>query len=704
MTMCIRALASKHNLTMAYSNTHTSSHTTDYRPDIDGLRAIAVMSVIAFHAFPQSIPGGFIGVDIFFVISGFLITSILQKEIANSTFSIQAFYARRIKRLFPALIVVLSFSLLLGWAVLLTHEYRKLGKHTLAGVGFVSNIVLWTESGYFDTNSELKPLLHLWSLGVEEQFYLIWPLLIAISLKLRLNFLISVSILALISFAINIISINTAPVSAFFMPQSRLWELMLGGLLAHSIALVNQKYVTTNKLATGNNLLFKHWSLEIAAILGLVLIGIALIVVNQDKSFPGWWALLPTFGALLLIGAGPNAWICKHLLSWPVLIFIGLISYPLYLWHWPLLSLTRIAIAQPPTISIRLSIVAVAFILAWLTYNYVELPIRYYAKSNKQFKIVVISLSSGMLAIFFAGWLINTGKVNVRLHELSLTLSKAAQDWNYPGDKKAFISGTVNESVLFFGDSYIIQLYPRMQRIAEVVNKRRNVMFHTAVACAPIPGIARISDPKCITYVNNGFKLAASPTIKIVIIGGSWFGMLQRGDYYAVQDEKKTILNFNDPVILQSVLDIFIKELMQLKALGKEVYVVLNPPGGGQADPGIVPRLGMFYNEKPNVKYISIAEHLQRTGVINTQIRMSAQRAGALVIDPMSWICSKTQCAFTDHQGVPYFKDATHFRAAFIQNCVKDFDKFIVASNSVMQQPIVIAIAHAMDAPFCFHQ
>jgi peptidoglycan/LPS O-acetylase OafA/YrhL len=158
-----------------------------YRPDIDGLRAIAVLSVLFYHAFPTLLPGGFIGVDIFFVISGFLITNIVQKEIINHSFSIKNFYVRRIKRIFPALILVLLATLLVGWAVLLRHEFQQLAWHVVAGAGFFSNIALWAEADYFDRLSEVKPLLHLWSLGVEEQFYILWPLLLALVFKFKAN-------------------------------------------------------------------------------------------------------------------------------------------------------------------------------------------------------------------------------------------------------------------------------------------------------------------------------------------------------------------------------------------------------------------------------------------------------------------------------------------------------------------------------------
>jgi peptidoglycan/LPS O-acetylase OafA/YrhL len=181
-----------------------------YRPDIDGLRAIAVVSVIVFHAFPSVLPGGYIGVDIFFVISGFLITSIIEREIADHSFSIKSFYLKRIKRLFPALIVVLSATLLFGWVALFQDEFNQVGEHAAASVIFLANVSFWKEtSDYFDTASELKPLLHLWSLGVEEQFYLVWPLIIALIVRLQFNFSLVVLLLIVASFLIGINTVES---------------------------------------------------------------------------------------------------------------------------------------------------------------------------------------------------------------------------------------------------------------------------------------------------------------------------------------------------------------------------------------------------------------------------------------------------------------------------------------------------------------
>jgi len=209
-----------------------SDLTPKYRPDIDGLRAVAVLAVIAFHAFPNRLPGGFIGVDIFFVISGFLISTILFEKIEKQTFSFSEFYSRRIRRIFPALVLVLMASLSFGWFVLISDELNQLGKHVAAGAAFVSNFVLWGEAGYFDNSAESKPLLHLWSLGVEEQFYIFWPLILCIAAKLRSNLLVITVVIAVISFILNIFGVKPDPVATFYSPLTRFWELQCGSILA----------------------------------------------------------------------------------------------------------------------------------------------------------------------------------------------------------------------------------------------------------------------------------------------------------------------------------------------------------------------------------------------------------------------------------------------------------------------------------------
>ncbi len=202
-----------------------------YRADIDGLRAVAVLAVVAFHVFPLRVRGGFIGVDIFFVISGYLISALLFTGFERKNFSFTDFYSRRIRRVFPALLLILFASYVFGWFALTADEYKPLGKHIAGGAAFVSNFVFLRESGYFDNLEDKKPLLHLWSLGVEEQFYLIWPLLLWTGWKLRLNFLAMTAAVGLISFGLNIFYVSSNTALAFYAPQTRFWELMIGAAL-----------------------------------------------------------------------------------------------------------------------------------------------------------------------------------------------------------------------------------------------------------------------------------------------------------------------------------------------------------------------------------------------------------------------------------------------------------------------------------------
>jgi peptidoglycan/LPS O-acetylase OafA/YrhL len=249
-----------------------------YRSDIDGLRAIAVLLVVIHHAFPQILPSGFIGVDLFFVISGFLISTIIFQNLENGTFSFADFYGRRIKRIFPSLILVLLTCLVYGWFSLLPADYKQLGKHALAGAAFVSNFAFWYESGYFDGDSKLKPLLHLWSLGIEEQYYIFWPLIAWLAWKKKANLLKLCIVLLVVSFVTNLVLVRSNTASAFFSPASRFWELLIGSVLA---------YVKLNQPITKEE---RHGNLS--AWLGLGLLVIGLVFIHPERRFPGFWALL----------------------------------------------------------------------------------------------------------------------------------------------------------------------------------------------------------------------------------------------------------------------------------------------------------------------------------------------------------------------------------------------------------------------------
>jgi len=342
-----------------------------WRPDIDGLRALAVFAVFAFHAFPKLkvFKGGFVGVDVFFVISGFLISSILYTQLAKGTFSFWDFYSRRIRRIYPALLVVLAGCLGVGWFYLLADEYMQLGKHIAGGAGFVANIVLFFEEGYFNNAAVTKPLLHLWSLGIEEQFYIIWPLILWLTWKIRKNALFwAALVIAAISLAMNLYWFMTRSEMAFFLPHTRIWELLSGALLAWGSLNWKEKAGIIKARLGGE---------KISHVLSIV--GVALFMVSiafmQEKGFPGWQAILPVVATVLIIMAGKDAILNRWVLSNRVLVWFGLISYPMYLWHWPLISMKWVISLRAPTATYGIVAFVACTLLAWLTTRFIEQPL-----------------------------------------------------------------------------------------------------------------------------------------------------------------------------------------------------------------------------------------------------------------------------------------------------------------------------------------
>jgi peptidoglycan/LPS O-acetylase OafA/YrhL len=385
-----------------------------YRPDIDGLRAIAVVSVVIYHAFPGVLRSGFVGVDIFFVISGFLITSIILNGLDGDRFSFATFYARRIRRIFPALLIVLAASMVAGWFFLLPDEYRLFGKHVVAGAGFVSNFELWREAGYFDPAGDTKILLHLWSLGVEEQYYLVWPAVLWAAWRSRLNLFTLFLGAFLCSFAYSVVATKSNTVVAFYSPLARFWELGAGGFLSlvlfrppPLVALFERKFgaflhaavfETNSGEAISSNDTNSTYR-GFLSILGLALILTSTIIITRRQEFPGWWALLPTAGAYFTLLAGPSAWLNRTVLSNRVMVWLGLISYPLYLWHWPLLAFARDIWGNTPPREVRIGLVLAAVVLAWLTYVVVERPVRF----GKPKRWIVAILCGCMVALAAAG-------------------------------------------------------------------------------------------------------------------------------------------------------------------------------------------------------------------------------------------------------------------------------------------------------------
>ncbi|MCR9152154.1 MAG: acyltransferase [Rhodobacteraceae bacterium] len=374
-----------------------------YRADIDGLRALAVSSVVMYHAFPDLLPGGFVGVDVFFVISGYLITGIILDDLEAGRLDVLSFFARRVRRLFPALLLVITATLLAGWLILFPHEYALLGKHALSAAAFGINFVLAAEEGYFDVGAYAKPLLHLWSLAVEEQFYLVWPALLLLTWKWARPFSMVLIVFWIFSLFVSLYLASVSPEEAFFWPFGRFWELLTGAalvMLERRRTSASARHETSSwRIVSLGEVVRPEYRRNALSCLGLLAIGLSALFLSSDMGFPGAWAGLPVVGATLIMAAGQKTWLNRMLLSNRALVFVGLISYPLYLWHWPLFSFGTIVSGSEMAIGVRLALVAVSIILAGLTYRYIEAPIRHRPRSP------VMALSAGMLLVgAFGAW------------------------------------------------------------------------------------------------------------------------------------------------------------------------------------------------------------------------------------------------------------------------------------------------------------
>ena len=483
-----------------------------YRPDIDGLKGLAILFVFVFHYADSWLPGGFIGVDIFFVISGYLIGRSVFETLESKKFKLATYFAHRARRIFPSLIVMLLVLLVLGWFVLLPNEFESLGKHIGAASVFISNWLLWREVGYFDTAAELKPLLNLWSLGLEEQFYLIFPGIVFLGALFKGRIFLALALCFIATLVASQANIGDMKAWAYFHPLSRLWELLAGSMLAYA-QLRNHRWLN-------------HLTVNDRRRLGLSAVGLGFLFVSafaytKSMVFPGVNALLPIAGAVLVIAAGANTWLGKHVLSNTTLIRIGLISYPLYLWHWPLLSLVKIIDGAEPGAITKTVLALITVLVSIASYVWIEKPVRF--GGLRKIKWMPVFLWVLLLAIGSAGYAVYKKQgFPERLGSHAIA------------DIDMAVLGPVKGKVVLVGDSHglmyeraLKQLYARQGY--ELVSYNRG-------GCLPLWNIER-HDPGyqpdgCPKTINEGISYALNTAdVRKVIIIGSFVGM---GNIYDV--------------------------------------------------------------------------------------------------------------------------------------------------------------------------
>ena len=643
-----------------------------YRTDIDGLRAIAVLAVVAFHAFPKVITGGFIGVDIFFVISGFLISTILYENLERNQFSFTEFYARRIRRIFPALIVVLATCFTLGWFVLLPDEYRQLGSHMAGGAGFVQNYVLWNEAGYFDNTADTKPLLHLWSLGIEEQFYIVWPVLLWLAYRLRTNLLALTILIGLISFGLNIYGVKDNGTATFYSPQTRFWELLVGAILAY-LTLHRQSILVKWPILSASPVSSKTWA-NVRSTLGLLFLILGLVLINKGSLFPGWWALLPTIGAVLILSAGPTAWFNRVILSNKVLTWLGLISYPLYLWHWALLSFARIMESETPNAWIRLAIVLISIGLSALTYYLIEKPIRF----GKHQKIKTIILVVLMSIVGFVGyntyvrdglgfrggisqfdmtdnfnWYTTYADASCKILSPDSIDCKLSQDNSLP-------------TIALLGDSHANMFFPGLS--VDLKNVNENLIELGSGGCPPILDIYsgyKGQGDSCGDIMNKAIEFAIkTSSIKTVILAANWH-LYVNGNRFddAIEQRPKYVIKSSTPREIENNHDVFIRQFSKtlelLKKSKKQIYLIKQIP-----ELNFDPKECLF--DRRLIKYPKINCKISRADV---QAYLSEYEYflnqviikfdNVTIIDPINLFCDEEYC-YASQDGNSLYRDRRH--------------------------------------------
>lgn len=545
----------------------TANASHRYRADIDGLRAVAIILVVLYHSGVTSLQGGFIGVDLFFVISGFLIGGIISKEISEGRFSFYQFYLRRIKRIAPALFFMMTILLLLGFILLSPLEFSQLAKYSLAVFIAVPNMLLLKSGDYFSTDSDLNPLLMTWSLGIEEQFYIVLPFILLLAVRLKRSMSSVVLILSVISLAACIWVTPFAATHAFYLLPTRAWELGAGVLLA-----LWKPQPLTGRAAGLLNLL------------GWLMILSASLLLSSQSQFPGWLAIIPVLAGSLMIGARSE--LNQLLLENPLMRFIGKVSYSWYLWHWPLLSLARICSDHPLTVWQGLMISGVALGIAWFSWRFVEQPFRQ-ARIGTRWVIPGYCASS-IIATGAMLLLWQTGGMKSRVSELVVN----ADSWkisaqrnpclleygaNLPSRHEECHPNTDRPGIALIGDSHAAALRASVSSYAQ--RQHKPLYQLTKASCPFLIGATRVVNQmprhaqQCITFNQEVLKMVLSDKVDEVVISAYWasgMSLLPGAGFRETDHPEKSNLD-----ALQAGMD---RVVAQLTQAGKKVTVIEDAP------------------------------------------------------------------------------------------------------------------------------
>ncbi|MEL6289688.1 MAG: acyltransferase family protein [Pseudomonadota bacterium] len=676
-----------------------------YRRDIDGLRALAVVPVVLFHAHLPFMPGGYVGVDIFFVISGFLITGIIHREISENRFTFADFYERRLRRIIPALLVVLATTLLVGAAIMLPGDFEDTTDTAFAALFSFANFYFWADAGYFSGPAESKPLLHTWSLAVEEQFYLFWPILLMLFVGgLRRWLTPTLIALAVASLALAQWQVSQAPDAAFYLLPSRAWQLAAGGMIA-----IGTFHRPTSQQAAG-----------IAAGIGLLTIAASILLLTPRTPFPGIAALPPTLGAALIIWAGlppradapPYPTAVSRLLGTRALVGIGLISYALYLWHWPVFVLAKYVNRDELSVLQYAGLILLAVALAYLTYYYIEQPFR---RRTGPFDMRRLGLTLGAGAaviVAVAGVSRLTEGLPQRLPAEARAIAAAAASYGIASDtclnrgldriargdlcvlgKRGNSLGTTAASgasaaqatasqasasqasssrvperrFLLWGDSHAEALAPGIDFLAR--EAEATVQYAARDACPPLPGATQFPtarNAKCPAFLDAMRRVVEERNITDVILAARWnlyaggwpaWGIESRqSEQFFLHDAETSSASLQENTrVLTRALRRTVTELTDQR---RRVWIIAQVPYAGFRVPAelALARFSPIVSARAGP---DPAKHDARAAPVTQIFDDLAQPGRVTILNPSQQLCAKTPCLLADGS-TPIYRDDDH--------------------------------------------
>ena len=657
-----------------------------YRPEIDGLRTVAVMPVILFHAGIETFSGGFVGVDVFFVISGYLITAILAREIEAGDFSILRFYERRARRILPALFLVMLVSLPFAWMWMFPAAFKDFGQSLAATGLFVSNVLFWRESGYFDTAAELKPFLHTWSLAVEEQYYILFPPALWAVWRLtgRRGVVIGLVLVALASLAMAEWASTRYRSAGFYLLPTRAWELLAGSLLA---------------LWLGRNAAPRGLLAQIGGLAGLALIVWAILFLDKSTPFPSLWTLAPVGGAaLIILCAGPATW-AGRVLSLRPMVGIGLISYSAYLWHQPLFAFARLRSLDTPPQALMLGLAAITLILAWLSWRFVERPFRNKGQIHR--KTIFAAAVAGSVAALAAGVVAHRlDGIPGRYDATTLALIAVSED---PGRGR---TGCVNDTALplegcvfnpdfpqravLWGDSHAMAL---AEGLAGALAPFGIGLEHiSSSGCRPILNVIRDSRPDCARRNAETLAYLAGPNAPdTVIVVARWAiafdvarfdngaGGVEHGPPVVLYPETGDMGGQDQAAWITQQLHATVTALQEA---GQQVVIPTNLPEAGWDVPRYLALQRIGGRTDQPALHIDRAVFDARNASSAAAFAPLAAWDNVTLIDPTPLFCDAARCDL-ERDRVALFRDDNHLSPA---------------GAALLGHPVAAAVANIMAA------